>query len=1398
MTRVSLGIGLFLLLLLPPPFVPCPTFLPFAQDDGQKNTALLRIYPGVDRITTGVDNLAKDNKHSVALGILAEAMESHPNHLVPIHPDNDAKRQAVQYLGVTEYVRGLITKWVAENDEARAAVRAYFDPVAKAMFEAAKSVGDRQALAFLIESYPFSSWADDALMLRGLLEFDAGEPTKAVDTFERLVAWKETDLPLALIYARLGQAYSRAGRRDQLAALVSKADRDAGQEKIRAGDRDMALGDFLRAELKRVVTSPSAMVEPTGGWESFAGSGDGSRIVEAADLGQYAWKASLELARFTEADDRYQYGRAAGVPSTYRPFFPAVSDGIVYVHGEYSIAAYNLFGAGEQLWQHKERVPAGDLMFEDRVMHAATVVDGRVYANLVTWLDEYETQHSFITVKFPFPKRQLICFDAYTGKVLWRMGGLRFQKGGRPGDALSFSAPPTPHKGLLYVTAIRQDHQTDPFEHHVLCIDPDAPDGGRIVWSTFVASGGTEINLFGNSTRESTSSPVAVTDDSVLVCTNHGAVGCVDRRSGRLRWVAKYQQLPVAPTRSVNVRRNPPEWTPTAPVVGCGQVCVAPSDSPWLYGFDLRDGKRLWEKGRARDIRTIYGISGTRLVVGGDAIEWYDLASKETPAKLADRFVPTQGGRGAGRGLIAADGVYLPMTDGLYKVKTGKGRPEATFLRWPGRTDGGNLVVADGAIIVASLDEMVAFYDRKDVEKQIKEELEKDPNNTVLLYRSALRMLQSGKVDEATDLLSRVVKLTAKSTRPVDERIDRAARKRLYTVALNAGREAMNAKAYDTATTAFRRARDAALDAPSQTTATISLAGALTARKEFATALNEYQKLIEQRGDDVAAFEAARAGIAAILQLAGRDVYKDVERDAEKLLAQGDGLVVFRRYPNSAAAEKGMFETAMKSDDAAIFRMFLQHYPESARIGDAQAALVRTLEKQALYGAAAVVLRKMAKHPAREVKDGERIVTAKEFVESRLSKDAYKLATAGAPPPLKPPLSKIGTYSDKDFAEGAPLAVQGPAFARGAGHVFIGYRAVVKAVDPGKGAEAWRLTTDGPVRAAFSYDDSLILCTNGTILRVNPATGAVDWKYSHRTSFTGFGLVAGTICFLAPDPRNEILSQVGAIDTAKGTLLWASNYEGAGVPRLLEYADSVVLVSEGPYRIYMFDVESGRRTLVAGMMFASGNADVLGIAGDQLIIHLAGRSVQAYQLPSGAVKWTRSLESLELRAIDISPTATFFLAERLGKDWQKELVAYTIDHKTGKIAQMKERPELDEPLDARIDGDRVIVFSRTADGAVRVRALSMAGLTELWKVDFGKALGRVGGMTRTPGHLLVVGGDRLESGCFNYSAVLLDREGKKLQAFKGEGTYERPPGWTVTGGSVVFSVDNRIECWTGK
>src|SRR5262245_43161854 len=101
-------------------------FSPQDQDLIQRHTALVRVYPRLDQITTAVDALVKEGKFGQALSILMDAAESHPNHLVPVPDPDRPGGPPMRYIGVIEYGRRQIASWVASGAEARAAVSAYF------------------------------------------------------------------------------------------------------------------------------------------------------------------------------------------------------------------------------------------------------------------------------------------------------------------------------------------------------------------------------------------------------------------------------------------------------------------------------------------------------------------------------------------------------------------------------------------------------------------------------------------------------------------------------------------------------------------------------------------------------------------------------------------------------------------------------------------------------------------------------------------------------------------------------------------------------------------------------------------------------------------------------------------------------------------------------------------------------------------------------------------------------------------------------------------------------------------------------------------------------------------------------------------------------------------------
>ncbi len=1364
----------------------------------QKNTALLRVYPGIDQLVGRADALAEAGKYVQALEIYGEAQD-HPNSLVPVGGKSGAP---ARYVGVLEFCLRRIAAWPPEG---RAAARRHADPVAGQAFRAAQAARDPQRLADIALRHPHSSYADDALALLGNLHLEAGRAGEAASVFERLMALPDAGLPRPVVFARLAEAFARAGRTEALAALIARAEREAPDAKVILGDREESLRSVLRAIARTAPAAPPAIAGPSS-WEMVQGSPSGVRVADAAEFGIRHWSARLEEAGYQADEDQWGGGYEARPDLNYRPVVPAVSDGIAYFHTEYVVQAWNLYApAPEPLWSHRVPVPSGQLMFEDRLVHSTTVSDGRVFANLITALGQGEVQSNYIRVKFPFPKRALFALDAYTGKVLWRLGGVAGAE--RVEDSWSFPAAPTPSGGLLYAGAIRQMHSTDPFEHHVVCLDPAS---GRVRWSTFVASGGTEINLFGNSTRESLGSPVSVEGDSVYYGTNHGAVAALDRTTGRLRWVTRYRQLPVRPTRRVDIQRGGLSWLPSAPVVTRGLALFTPTDSRFLYAVDAATGETLWWRDRGQN-RVMSGCDGARLVLAGEeGMEWLDLAKE---GKLIGRYEPS-GRMVTGRPALTTEGVFLPTRDGLYKVGLGEGPESGSYVGpWRGsETDGGNIIIAEGAIVVAGSKAVEGFLSRTAVDASVEAELKKHPDRPDIVYRAALRLLQSGKDERATELLAKVIDLVSGSLRESDARLERSARKRLFAVAKSAGVAALAAGKAAEATAAFQRAAKAAPDTVSVVEAITLLADAAVARDDFPAAIGEYQRLLKESGDEVVGgvrvFDLARAAIARVMAVAGRDPYKAFEDEAERRFRKAhlDGapeslLDVFRTHPNSAAAESAVLAAAglharrgRPDDAAATLRLFLREFPGSGRTLEAQASLVIELEKRSRFASAAAVLRRMAGAGTKwEVTVEGRRVPVSEFVETRLAREEYKRAEApAAATRLSPPLKKTSTYVEKEFPFGAAvLRPEGPAPPEGAGLLLLNFGGAVKAVDPASGAQAWKMATDLPVRSSFIQENALLLCSESFVARVKPATGAVEWKHTPGTPMKGFCRAGAMLCYVTPDPRAAGASAVVALDPVRGAVAWSQSFSGLALSAPIPADDHVVVVTVAPHRILLFDTETGRAAPPVNVFVKGSGLRIVASLRGMLILHSDEGGLQAFELPSGTRRWWERLERWSVSVMTASPSGLLVAGME-----RSQPAAMLLDLRTGKRRGVAEG--LDGlPVAPASMNDRVVAFAvRRGDVTLGARALDLADsrLKTAWTVAAGREDLQLVPLLAGD-HAAVLHLAATADGKFDWSVDLLDSGGRRVQNIRGDSPLERPPSFALANDSLILLVENKVEVY---
>lgn len=1366
-----------------------------AQEEPQENTAHLRAHPDLEQLVARASALASGGRYAEALAIYEEALEKHPGAVVPL--------DRARAWGVREFVRARIAEW---PEEGKAAYRKRADPAAEHLFEIAKRSGDAEALERLAARYPFSSFAGPALALAANLHFDAGRAARAAALLARLPAGEASAAPAL---ARLGLAYAHAGEKAALEDLARRAAREAPGAEVRAGGRPVRLAEFLAELARRVPERPArGAARALPGWEMLGGAPSGTRLAEPpAGLPGLAWAEPLSLPRF-QAEE---FHRGAGLALTpdFRPFFPAVSDGVLYVHNGSAVAAYNLFARRpEVLWQYRVPPPAGEIMFDNRVIYAVTVHDGRVFANLVTWAGGAEVQLGYVTVKFPFPKRALFALDAATGRPIWRLGGK--PRGDAPEDIASFSAPPVPDGDRLYVGAVRQLHSTDPFEHYVLCLDAAT---GRVLWSTFVASGGTEINLFGNSTRESLGSPVCVTEDSVYYVTNHGVVAALDKADGGLRWAYRYRQLPVRPTRSVYVRKNELGWVNGPPAASRGIVAAAPTDSPYLYAFDARTGERLWERPRDRELRSIWGARENVLVVGGRGLELLDLRTGElaAPPPAPDDV------RGTGRGVLAEDGIYVPAEDKLRRVRWDGSCDEDRSFPWPAGAgeefSGGNLLVTDGTVVLAGQDALRVYHDPRDHERLLREALVPDAQDPAVLYRGAIRCLQAGRASEAIELLGRAVERTARPASPEEERLGRAARRRLYAVSLQAGLGELGTPGRaEAAVEHFRRARDAAPDAVSEAQAGILLAGAWKAAGKPERALAEYQGLLARHGrtvlDGTPVFEAVRGAVENLLASEGREVYAPFEEAAGKLLeaARREGTAeafdrVFRLYPNSRAAEEALLgEAAAQAklgrpeEEIAALRRFLREYPASARAPEACAALVRVFEGRGRFAAAAAILRRMAREfPDARVADGAGpVVTVAEFVERRRQAPGYARAEGRAEPPaLTPPLRPAFAYADEGGREAEPLRALGSPPPAAAGLVFVNYGLAVKAFDPGRGGPIWQADLDEGLRMAAFVDESLVLATETSVERRAAATGAVEWTHRAPGRMRGFGLGGSLLFFHTTDPQDASVSRVAALDLEKGDLAWAQSFNGLPASAVWTAGEAVVFTSVSPAGIHVFEAETGRRLAAGAPVVPRLAADVIHASEGLLVIHAERRSLEGYDLPSAKLRWRVNLAT-DLPAQLVEAAEGEILLAGPSPGGSGSFVA-VIDPRTGKLVRLREGVEAGDLRLVAAGPEVLWLVSREGDREISVRALRRGDLSILWTARLGGREATLLPPARAREHLVVATFSADAGGKYGYAATLLDRAGRAVQNIRSAFVFDRPPAYGVAAGGLVFTADARIE-----
>ena len=597
-----------------------------------------------------------------------------------------------------------ITTWAIEGLRAlpRPAVQIFrrrFDYRAAALRDRALASSDPyQQLARAYELYPIATCAPSMLETMGELALERGDLARAQRAFSSLLTWHGHELESPprvrqkLLVCALG-----LGLTDQVRELARELVKDDPSGAVHLTGAPVDVQELI----KRAHEAAQRRREALAGRVPLV-------RVDAMNRARVDVAASFGGLRFPpKSFDRSEVEFGGGgrtfvpggsaAPARHLPLVDlreGAATGFVVTADQ--ILAYDLL-TGEE----RPRIPRLSTV-QHQEQNAKLQFGGALERGLLVapQLEEVLKDQSFrgIPIKVKIPVRKLAAFDV--GSWRWQWNHAR-SLDGTPQEGWSWPCPPVADEGVVFASAFG-------IQGFVNCYATafDVRTGDPL-WSTWVASGQVEQTMFGEHATEPLAVPVAVDQGVVYHVTCFGCLAALDADTGRLLWVAEYDQIEVRAPKGYYADPRTISWENNAPLVESGVVVAAPLDSDHYYGFDARTGEMLWRYRRRQfavdaDMRYLIGAADGRTVLGGGhEVRCLDVHSGKTVWRA-----PLRGKAVAGRGVICRDQVCVPVDDEvlLFELSSGKRTQRFTLAA------SGNLVVAGEHAVITGSDGRLAVH----------------------------------------------------------------------------------------------------------------------------------------------------------------------------------------------------------------------------------------------------------------------------------------------------------------------------------------------------------------------------------------------------------------------------------------------------------------------------------------------------------------------------------------------------------------------------------------------------------------------------------------------------------------------------------------------------------------
>jgi outer membrane protein assembly factor BamB len=561
--------------------------------------------------------------------------------------------------------------------------------------------------------------------------------------------YPDSDVDPAALLARFALASILEGSRERATIelnLLRLLDPEAeGQLAGRRG----RYADSLKELLEESATWPERKQSPD--WPTFGGSTAREKAVnQEIDLpGRPLW--SYPLPRLTADRELIGAGRLrpADDARSLLSYHPIVVENKVLLRldgqGRSYVVSLDL-KTGQRLWQVDysrgiARQPTNEPLADDKPLETSDAhgdlgrqIGVARYTLSASGHKLFARMGSPITV--PSSRRAALWLANDQGFLL----GLDLATQGKPLEGFpirppssqwTFEGPPLSGDGAIYVAMRRVEGARSQlylaaFELQMTPIgQPDDRDEnfrptGRLLWRTQICSSAT---LGGGDIDQLTHLLVTQTGNRLYLNTGSGAVAALRADDGRLLWLVKYPRS-AARTASADQFEPHPFRDLTPCLVWKDLLVVAPADCERIFALNQTTGELAWTlaPGAADDAVHLLGASDDTFIASGDSLYFIDahtgrLLTQFPLGKLGGAEQSAPSPRGFGRGLIAGGHVWWPTRESIFVFEA---RPAATGFGWqprlvreipllPRGVTGGNLVLAEELLLIATGEKLVAF-----------------------------------------------------------------------------------------------------------------------------------------------------------------------------------------------------------------------------------------------------------------------------------------------------------------------------------------------------------------------------------------------------------------------------------------------------------------------------------------------------------------------------------------------------------------------------------------------------------------------------------------------------------------------------------------------------------------